>query len=82
MKIYKGKVYSSFIDNIWGADLAHMQLISKFNKGIRFYYVFLIFTVNTHGLFLWNMKKVFRFVYAFLKTFKRIESQTKQNIGR
>ena len=32
----KRKVYSSFIDNIWGADLADMQLISKFNKGIRF----------------------------------------------
>ena len=25
-----------FKDNIWGADLADMQLISKFNKGIRF----------------------------------------------
>ena len=25
-----------FIDNIWGADLADMQLISKFNKGFRF----------------------------------------------
>ena len=32
----KRKVHSSFIDNIWGADLADMQLISKFNKGIRF----------------------------------------------
>ena len=30
------KVYSSFKGNIWGADLADMQLISKFNKGIRF----------------------------------------------
>ena len=29
-------VYSSFKDNIWGADLADMQLLSKFNKGIRF----------------------------------------------
>ena len=27
----------SFIDNIWGADLADMQLISKFNKGILCY---------------------------------------------
>ena len=27
------KIYSYFIDNIWGADLANMQLISKFNKG-------------------------------------------------
>ena len=29
------KVHSSFTDNIWGADLADMQLISKFNIGIR-----------------------------------------------
>ena len=25
-----------FIDNIWGTDLAEMQLIGKFNKGFRF----------------------------------------------
>ena len=30
------RVYSSFKDNIWGADLADMPLISKFNKGLRF----------------------------------------------
>ena len=35
-KFKKRKVQSSFIDNIWGADLADMQLISKFNKEIRF----------------------------------------------
>ena len=35
-KLKKGKVHSSFIDNIWGADLADMQMISKFNKRIRF----------------------------------------------
>ena len=32
----KRTVYSGFRDNIWGADLADMQLISKFNKGLRF----------------------------------------------
>ena len=32
----KRKVYSSFRDNIWGVDLADMQLLSKFNKGFRF----------------------------------------------
>ena len=32
----KKKVYSSYKDNIWGAYLADMQLISKSNKGIRF----------------------------------------------
>ena len=31
-KFRKRKVYSSFKDNIWGADLADMQSISKFNK--------------------------------------------------
>ena len=35
-KFEKRKVYSSFRDNIWGADLADMQLISKFKKGFRF----------------------------------------------
>ena len=32
----KKKVQSHFIDNIWVTDLADMQLIKKFNKGIRF----------------------------------------------
>ena len=35
-KFKKRKVYSAFKDNIWGADLADMQLLSKYNKGIRF----------------------------------------------
>ena len=32
-KLNKIKVHSSFKDNIWGVDLADMQLLSKFNKG-------------------------------------------------
>ena len=32
----KRTVYSRFRDDILGADLADMQLISKFNKGFRF----------------------------------------------
>ena len=35
-KFNKRKVYSSFKDNIWGADLADMQLLSKSNKGIKY----------------------------------------------
>ena len=35
-KLKKKTVYSGFKDNILGADLADMQLISKFNKGFRF----------------------------------------------
>ena len=36
-KFNKRKVNSPFKGNIWGADLADMQLISKFNKGIRLF---------------------------------------------
>ena len=34
--IKKIKVYSSFKDNIWGVDLADMQSLSKYNKGIKY----------------------------------------------
>ena len=34
-KFKKRKVHSAFKDNIWAADLADMQLISKFDKGFR-----------------------------------------------
>ena len=29
-------MYSSFKDNIWGVDLADMQSLSKFSKGIKY----------------------------------------------
>ena len=29
-------MYSFFKDNIWGVDLADMQLISIYNKGIKY----------------------------------------------
>ena len=35
-KFEKRKVHAAFKDNIWGADLADMQLLNKCNKGIRF----------------------------------------------
>ena len=34
-KFEKRRVYLTFRDNIWGVDLADMQLLSKYNKGIR-----------------------------------------------
>ena len=35
-KFKKRKIHVAFKDNIWGADLADMQLLSRYNKGIRF----------------------------------------------
>ena len=43
------KVYSTFIGNIWGADLADMQLISKFNKGI----CFLLCVIDIYSKYAW-----------------------------
>ena len=44
-KFKKRKVQSSFRDNIWGVDLANMQLLRKFNNGFRFFlYVIDIFS--------------------------------------
>ena len=48
-KFKKGKVQSPFIDNIWAADLANMQLISKFNKKFRF----LLFVIDIYIKYAW-----------------------------
>ena len=45
----KRKVHSPFIDNIWGANLADMQLISKLNKGIRF----LLCVIDIYSKYSW-----------------------------
>ena len=43
------KMYSAIKDNIWAADLADMQLISKFNKGFRF----LLCVIDIYGKYTW-----------------------------
>ena len=49
------KSFFGFKDNIWGADLADMQLIISFIK--NFYCVLLIFLVNILVLLLRKIKK-------------------------
>ena len=48
-KIEKRKVISPFIDNIWGTDLADIQLISKFNKGFRFS----LYAIDIYSKYAW-----------------------------
>ena len=48
-KFNKRKIHSSFIDNIQGADLAYMQLKSKFNRGFRF----LLCVIDTYSKYTW-----------------------------
>ena len=66
-KLKKRKVYSSFKDNIWGADIADMQLISKFNEGIKF----LLCVIDIFSKYAWVVplkdKKGVTIVNAFQK---------------
>ena len=48
-KFKKRKVYSTFKDNIWGAYLADIKLISKFNKGFRF----LLCVIDIFSKYVW-----------------------------
>ena len=63
----KKEVYSSFRDNIWGVDLADMQLLSKFNNGFRF----LLCVIDIFSKYAWVIslkdKKGISTVNAFQK---------------
>ena len=76
-KFKKRIVYSGFKDNIWGADLADMQLISKFNKGFRF----LLCVIDIFSKYAWVVplkdKKGITITNAFQKILK--ESNRKLN---
>ena len=70
-KFKKRRVYSAFKDNIWGADLADMQLINKFNKKFRF----LLCVTDIFSKYAWVFplkdKKGVSIINAFQKILKQ-----------
>ena len=76
-KFEKRKIHSPFIDNIWGADLVHMQLISKLDNEVRF----LLFVIDMFSkcpqVILLKDKKGTTIANAFQKNLK--ESNCKPN---
>ena len=66
-KFKKRKVHSSFRDNIWGDDLADMQLLSKYNKGIKYLWC----AIDLFSKYAWvvslNNKRGITIVNAFQK---------------
>ena len=66
-KFKRLKVYSSFRDNIWGVDLADMQSLSKYNKGIKY----LLCAIDLFSKYAWVIslkdKKGVSIVNAFQK---------------
>ena len=78
-KFEKRRVYSTFKDNIWGVDLADMQLLSKYNKGIRF----LLCVIDIFSKYAWVVplkdKKCISIVKAFQIILKQSNSKRKPN---
>ena len=81
----KIKVYSGFKDNIWGVDLADMQSLSKYNKGIRY----LLCAIDLFSQYAWVVplkdKKGISIIDAFQKILKesnRKPSKIRINKGR
>ena len=76
-KFKKRKVYSSFRGNIWGADLADMQSLSKYNKEIKY----LLCVIDLFSKYAWvipiNDKKGTSIANAFKKIISKKGSQIK-----
>ena len=77
-KFRKFKVYSSFKDNIWGVDLVDIQLISKYNKEIRFLLCVIDICSKYPCVVTLKDKKVLQLLAVFQKfQMTLIENQTK-----
>ena len=66
-KFKKRKVYSGFRDNIWGADLADMQLMRKFNKGFRF----LLCVIDIFSKYSWVVPLKYKKALVLFMFFKK-----------
>ena len=76
-KFEKRKVQSLFIDNIWGADLANMQLISKFSKGFRS----LLCVIDVYNKYAWVVPLKGKTGITITNAFQKVldESNRKRN---
>ena len=70
-------VHSPFIDNIWGEDLADMQLISKVNTGFSFW----LSVVDIYGKYAWVIPLKDKKGITIINDFQKIlrESNRKPN---
>ena len=71
-KFEKRKVYSTFKDNIGGVDLADMQLLSKYNKGIRF----LLCVIDIFSKYAWVVPLKDKKGISIVKAFQSILKQS------
>ena len=77
-KFEKRKMYSAFKDNIWGGELSDMQLISKSNKGFRFFLCVIDIVSKYARVVPFNYKKCARIVNAFQSILKKSSRKPNQ----
>ena len=75
-KFEKRKVYSSFRYNIWSADLADMQLISKFNKRFRV----LLCVIDIYSKYAWLIPLKEKKSVSIINAFRKILKESKENL--
>ena len=73
-KIKKRKVYSSFKDNIWGADLADIQSLSKYNKVIKY----LLCAIDLLSKYAWVMSLKDKKGTCIVNAFQKIISKERK----
>ena len=71
-KFEKRKVHVAFKDNIWDADLADMQLLRRYNKGIRF----LLCVIDIFSKYAWAVPLKNKKGISIVKTFQSILKQS------
>ena len=70
----KRKVYSSFRDNIWEVDLADMQSLSKYNKGIKY----LLCAIDLFSKYMWVVPIKDKKGTSEVNAFKKIISKERK----
>ena len=71
-KFEKRKVHIAFKDNIWGVDLADMQLLSKYNQGTRF----LLCVIDIFSKYAWIVPLKDKKDISIVKAFQIILKQS------
>ena len=64
-------MYSSFIDNIWRVDLADMQSLSKYNKGVKH----LLCAIDLFSKYAWVIPIKEKKGTSIVNAFKKIISE-------
>ena len=70
-KFKKRKIYSFFRDNIWGVDLADIQSLSKYNKGIKYF----LCAIDQFSKYAWIVPKKGNRGFSIVNAFQKVISK-------